>query len=319
MCKYSALALKYSPYQPLKSIFMSISLISLPQQYRHIERRKQSGLSLIELLVGLSIGLLTIAVAMGALMTSRSVTATVTDSSQLQQQSAYAFRVFAQQLRQAGSMRLNLAAQKNEDVAIDITDPVAFETKAEGFDPMLDILNGNDAPGADEFRLSVGYRNYTEQLHIATAANKRASLLRNCLGESGTDTLIQSHFVLRNNNLLCAGTGDAQPIVDNVANFQTRYLLQTTPHGDPKMQYVNAATAVSQWGNVFAIEVCLVLYGNDIIDMPAGSTYSDCPAADGSIAEIDMTTLDAPRTRRVHKTFRTVFQLRSQGLLQASN
>ena len=298
---------------------MSISLVSLPQQYRHIERRKQSGLSLIELLVGLSIGLLTIAVAMGALMTSRSVTATVTDSSQLQQQSAYAFRVFAQQLRQAGSMRLNLAAQKNEDVAIDITDPVAFETKAEGFDPMLDILNGNDEPDADEFRLTVGYRNYTEQLHIATAANKQASFLRDCLGESGSPTRIQSHFVLRNNELLCAGVGNAQPIVDNVANFQTRYLLQTTPHGDPKMQYVNAAAVGDQWNNVFAIEVCLVLYGNDVIDMPAGSSYLDCPTADGSIAEIDMTTLDAPRTRRVHKTFRTVFQLRSQGLLQASN
>lgn len=319
MYKYSALVLKYSQYQPLKSIFMSISLVSLPQQYRHIERRKQSGLSLIELLVGLSIGLLTIAVAMGALMTSRSVTATVTDSSQLQQQSAYAFRVFAQQLRQTGSMRLNLAAQKTEDAVIDITDPVAFETKAEGFDPMIDILSVKDSPNENEFSLSVGYRNYTEQLHTATAANKRASLLRNCLGENGSATLIQSHFVLRNNELLCAGQGDAQPIVDNVANFQTRYLLQTTPHGDPKMQYVNAATVGSQWNNVFAIEVCLVLYGNEVIDMPAGSSYSDCPAADGSIAEIDMTTLDAPRTRRIHKTFRTVFQLRSQGLLQASN
>ncbi|WP_287918325.1 PilW family protein [Comamonas sp.] len=298
---------------------MSISLVSQLRRYRHIERRKQSGLSLIELLVGVSIGLLTVAVAMGALMTSRSVTATVTDSSQLQQQSAYAFRVFAQQLRQAGSMRLNLAVQKDKDAAIDITDPVAFETKAADFDPMLDILSGNDAPAKEEFQLSVGYRNYTEQLHIATASNKKASLLRNCLGESGSDTLIQSHFVLRDNKLLCAGTGDAQPIVDNVANFQTRYLLQTSPHGDPKMQYVNAATVGNQWNNVFAIEVCLVLYGNEVIDMPAGSSYSDCPAADGSIAEINMTTLGAPRTRRIHKTFRTVFQLRSQGLLQASN
>jgi len=319
MYKFSALALKYSQYQFLKIISMSITLVSLPKQYRHIERRKQSGLSLIELLVGLSIGLLTVAVAMGALMTSRSVTATVTDSSQLQQQSAYAFRVFAQQLRQAGSMHLNLAAQKNPGDAIDITDPVAFEIKAEGFDPMLDILSGTDTPKDNQYQLSVGYRNYKEKLYIAAKENEPESLFRNCIGEKGSDTLIQSHFVLRNNKLLCAGQGNPQPIVDNVANFQTRYLLQTTPHGDPKMQYVNAAAVGSQWNNVFAIEVCLVLYGNEVIDMPAGSSYSDCPATDGSIASIDMTTLDAPRTRRVHKTFRSVFQLRSQGLLQANN
>lgn len=279
----------------------------------------QQGVSLIELLVGIAIGLLTVAVAMGALMSSRSVTATVGDSSQLQQQSSYVFRIFAQQLRQAGSMRLNLAADKSEDATIEINDPVAFETSAEGFDPSRDILRGRDNPGDNEFMLSVGYRNYEELLHIATANDSRESLMRNCLGQAGADNLIQSHFVLRNNTLLCAGEGNAQPIANNVANFRVRYLLQTAPHSNPKIQYVTANTAANMWHNVFAVEVCLTLFGNERIDMPAGSSYPDCPAADGSIAQIDMTNLAAPRNNRAHKTFRSVFQLRSQGLLQASN
>jgi type IV pilus assembly protein PilW len=283
-------------------------------------RQHQKGLSLVELMVGIAIGLLTVAVAMGALMASRSVTATVSDSSLLQQQSAYAFRVLAQQLRQAGSMRLNLAAQKTDGAAIEITDLVAFETQAPGFNPNLDIIQGVDAPGTNQFQLTVGYRNYTEQLHIASAANNnRESLLRNCLGEQGSNDRILSRFVLRNNTLSCAGEGNAQPIVDNVANFQVRYLLQTTPHGNPQMQYMNAATVNGRWAQVFAVEVCLVLYGNEVIDMPAGSSYTDCPSADGVITTVDMTALEQPRNRRMHKTFRSVFQLRSQGLLQTSS
>ncbi|WP_286999332.1 MULTISPECIES: PilW family protein [Comamonas] len=284
------------------------------------QRQQQKGLSLVELMVGIAIGLLTVAVAMGALMASRSVTATVSDSSLLQQQSAYAFRVLAQQLRQAGSMRLNLAAQKTDGAAIEITDLVAFETQAPGFNPNLDILQGVDAPGTNQFQLTVGYRNYTEQLHIASAANNnRESLLRNCLGEQGSNDRILSRFVLRNNTLSCAGEGNTQPIVDNVANFQVRYLMQTTPHGNPQMQYMNAATVNGRWAQVFAVEVCLVLYGNEVIDMPAGSSYTDCPSADGVIATVDMTALEQPRNRRMHKTFRSVFQLRSQGLLQTSS
>lgn len=276
----------------------------------------QQGLSLVELMVGLVIGLLTVAVAMGALMTSRSVTATVTDASQLQQQSAYAFRVFAQQLRQTGSMRLNLAAQKGEDETIDIADPVAFETKADGFDPTQHILQGNDEPSNNEFQLEVGYRNYKEQLH--TSATK-TSLLRNCLGEENSPNLIRSRFVLRDNALHCAGSGNSQAIIHNVANFKTRYLLQTTPSGNPQLQYANAAMVGDKWANVVAVEVCLVLFGNESIDIPAGSSYSDCAAADGSVAQIDITMLPAPRTRKAHKTFITLFQLRSQGLIHASN
>lgn len=286
-----------------------------PGHSRPTHRHHQHGISLVELLVGMALGLLVVAVAMGALMTSRSVTATVSDVSQLQQQSAYAFRIFAQQLRQAGSMRLNLAAQKPDNSSIEISDRVAFETKAAGFDPKQDILKGLDTPGAAEFLLATGYRNYKELLHIASQPE---SMLRNCLGENGSLDRIQSRFALRNNTLVCAGEGIAQPIVDNVANFQVRYLLQTAPHGKPQMQYVNAATVNDQWSNVFAVEICLVLFGTEMIDMPSGSSYSDCPAADGSISSVDMTTLGQPRTRRTHKTFRTVFQLRSQGLLHAS-
>lgn len=303
-----------------KTIAASACCIS-PKRQKHVKapsRRQnrlhgQHGVGLIELMIGITIGLLTVAVALGALMVSRGVSGTVSDSSQLQQQAAYAFRVISQQLRQAGSLRLNPAPEKTlgGNVTIDIADPVAFETKVLGFDPATDTLSGKDAPGTGEFKLTMGYRNYTESLY--TSATEQ-SLQRNCLGETNSNALIQSRFVLDTtlNRLRCAGSGAAEPFAENVANFQVRYLLQdpTTP-GNPQIRYVNATAVGVDWRRVQGVEVCLVLYGVESIGMPAGTSYTDC---DGSTA-VDMTTLTGTRAKRMHMVFRNVYQLRSQGLI----
>ena len=281
----------------------------------------QRGVTLIELLVGITIGLLTIAVAMGALMISRSISGTVSDASEIQQQASYAFRVIGQQLRQAGSLKLKLSAAKDINDNSDplAGDPVAFEvnftdtsTGGDGsiFTLATDTLSGKDAPGVGEYALTAGYRNYKEPVYINAA---QQSLQRDCLGENGTNALVQSQFVLNaaTNELRCAGTGLPQPIIRNVANFQVRYLVQTAAGtGSPNMRYVTATTVGTNWAQVFGVEVCLVLYGNESIDLPAGSTYTDC---DGATA-VNMTTLAAPRNRRMHMVFRNVYQLRSQGL-----
>ena len=297
----------------------------------HKPAARQRGVTLIELLVGITIGLLTIAVALGALMVSRGISGTVSDASEIQQQAAYAFRVMGQQLRQAGSLRLSLAAQKPANaIDIDMADPVAFETDyvdpdgGSTFTLSTDTLNGIDSPSAGEYKLTVGYRNYKERLYTSTDPEGE-SLMRNCLGEGGTKALVQSRFVLNTatNELRCVGTNplQPQPIVRNVANFQVRYLLQTAAGtGSPQIQYVNATSVGGatdpRWSQVFGVEVCLVLYGNEAIDMPAPAnaadtqgTYMDCDAA----TRIDMTALPAPRTRRMHMVFRNIYQLRSQG------
>lgn len=288
----------------------------LVRQNTQRTQRTQSGASLIELMVGITIGLLTITVAMGSLMVSRGISGTVSDTSQLQQQSAYIFRVIGQQLRQTGSLYLNLAPQKPAGTIADISDPVAFELKTSGFDPAQHIIRGMDTPGKDEYKLTAGYRNYVEPLFASASAE---SLQRDCLGEAGSEALIQSRFVLETtkNELRCAGsslgTGTPQPIAENVAAFEVRYLLQdlTSTPGSPQIQYANAATVGTNWNRVQGVEVCLVLYGIESIDMPAGSSYTDC---DGT-TQVDMTTLTGARAKRLHMTFRNVYQLRSQGLM----
>lgn len=285
----------------------------------------QRGATLIELLVGITIGLLTIAVATGALMVSRGISGTVTDASQLQQQASYAFRVFGQQLRQAGSMRLNLNAESTNptdpilsDAAVAFTPDPLIHAKVPGVNPTIPAVSGKDTPASNEYALSAAFTNYSEQSFTAASG---ASFFRDCLGAQLSNTIIQSQFSLENGDLKCAGVDDTgsaekQSILRNVADFQVRYLVQNGgATGTPTIQIVNAATAGTNWTSVFGVEVCLVLYGDEVINMPATSTYKAC---DGT-TDINMTTLPADtatvkRRNRMHMAFRNVYQLRSQGL-----
>lgn len=284
----------------------------------------QRGVTLIELMVGIAIGLLVVAVAMGALMVSRGVTSTVSDASGIQQQGAYAMRLFGQQLRQAGSLRLN--RNPGTVVAAELyLAPVAFETKATSATPLYSfdatkpeqIISGTAAP----VTLVVGYRRYTEPTFISATD---VSPSRNCLGgpadSSNHERLESTFWVSSKNELRCAGNPnpalvspptdtDGQPVLQNVANFQVRYLVQNNTAGNPTLSQVDAS-GVTNWAQVQAVEVCLVLYGAEAMDLPAGSNYTDC---DGTA--VDMSTLTGVRARRMHVPFRNVFQLRSQGLI----
>lgn len=277
----------------------------------------QRGVSLIELMVGVAIGLLVVAVAMGALMVSRGISGTVSDASNIQQQAAYAMRVIGLQMRQVGSLYLDPNVTGDASIPQEMAE-VSFEIKNSDFDLKTDagkklFLEGISTPSAGQYKLTIGYAGYTEASYVTNGV-----AFRDCLGQLPTGTLLQSRFVLDSSKqeLKCAGaTGPAQAIVQNVADFQVRYLVQNNANpADARIQYADAS-AVTNWGQVQAIEVCLVLFGNEPIDMPPGSKYTGC-GNDATPANnlIDMTTLTGPRARRMHIAYRNVFQLRSQGL-----
>lgn len=269
-------------------------------------RSAQTGVTLIELLVGLAIGLMTIAVALGALLVSRGVSGTVSDATQLQQQGAHALRVIGLQLRQAGSIRLNLApaqaAGASAPQTIDPLEAVAFET----------VFNRNTGAlaSSDDFPLRVGYQNYTEAV-ITGSGTVQQSLLADCLGRTPSSTVIQSDFRLvrpdgaATGALECAGAdGAAQTVIDNVADLQVRFLLQTITTAGANIRRVAAADVGGNWPAVVAVEVCLELVGQERIDA-AGATFRDCSWTTGQP--------ETPMGDRLRMVFRNTFQLRTQG------
>ena len=259
----------------------------------------QAGLTLIELMIGLAVGLLVVAVATVSLLGSRSVTGAVSDISGIQQQAAYVMRTFGTQLRQAGSLYLDLGL--DADGEGEITSATAFQLRGNSEQAITE--DAEETPT----KYIVQYTGYEEP----TFANA-GPISRNCLGApgsipAGTTASIESIFTLNGTDLRC----NDQPIAQNVAAFQVRYLLQGTDQDDPTMLYTNSA-GVADWNRVQGVEVCLVLFGTERIDVPAGgASYTGC---DGSTA-VNITTLAAPRTNRMHYVFRNVFQLRSQGLI----
>ena len=272
-------------------------------------RHRQRGVTLIELLVGITLGLLVVAVGLGALMVSRGLAGSTSEAAQLQQQASYAFRVIGQQIRQAGSMELALSTNtaSTSTATVDPIAPVGFRVK---YKNISQILKGKDNPSSTEYALKVGYQNYFEN-QVAGGTN---SMFRDCLGAGGTPHSgiyrpIVSHFAMRNNSLVCAGAnneagdpGTAQEIIQNVHEFKVSYYIQQNAStGAPSIKKVNAA-GVSDWSDVFAIEVCLDMVGNQAIDLPSSSKYKDCSNNDASYGN------------RAHQVFRNIFQIRSQGI-----
>lgn len=270
----------------------------------------QAGLTLIELMIGLAVGLLVVAVATVSLLGSRSVTGAVSDISGIQQQAAYVMRTFGTQLRQAGSLYLDLGL--DADGEGEITSATAFQLRGNS----EQAINEDEETGA----VTIQYTGYEEP----TFANA-GPIARHCLGgpgsiPAGTTASIESIFVLDGIFLRCQGRGvhqtgieetNRQPIAQNVAAFQVRYLLQSNDAANPTMQYTNAEGVGRNWNRVQGVEVCLVLFGTERIDVPAGgASYTGC---DGN--DVDITTLEGNRTNRMHYVFRNVFQLRSQGLI----
>lgn len=259
---------------------------------KSIPHAHQRGVTLVELMVGLAIGLLVIAVAMGALMVSRGITGTVSDAATIQQQAAYAMRVMGQQLRQAGSLYLDLGlTEEGEGDVAQVSSLRLLTADAQTLQ-------------TDGQKMTVTYTGYKEP----NFANIESSLSRDCLGNPPTSFdennmgALPSKFELSTDQLRC----NNQPIIRNVADFQIRYLEQDQSiPGQPTIQYLNGSDIdATNWPKIQAVEICLVLFGDEPIDIPSDSTYKGCDSTDKTYTN-----------KRMHLLFRNVFQLRSQGLV----
>ena len=259
-----------------------------PLPHRGNLRSHQRGVALIELLVGLTIGLLVIAAALGTLLLSRGASTSVSDISQLQQQGSYALRVIGIQFRQAGSVEL-----------IHTSNLYSFSNEFVGFSGGPTVVAGGDGTDGGSDQVSVSNQPST------VLATQR----RDCLGtEVMTGARIDSTFYVQEGQLYCKGMAkQAQPIIGNVADFQVTYRIKT----DAGTQAMTAA-AVNEaklWASVSSIEVCLDLKGNESGNPEVGATYQTCQLqADGTPKRVS-------RAGRIHLVYRNVFDLRTQGVI----
>jgi type IV pilus assembly protein PilW len=233
---------------------------------------REQGVSLVDLLVGLGVGLLVSVAALGSLVQSRLASAAVNEGHRLQQDASTALRILGHQLRAAGAPVLVDAPGGKVLVQQDVDDNPGG------------AIGGTDGDMHGSDTLSVAYR---------ADAGVDA---RDCLGQSPAGPVVRSSFRLAGQELQCLGSAARptfQALVSGVEDFQVGFGVQA----GHTLQY-RPASAVSDWSTVVSVQVCLVLVGNQRSN-PASST----PAQ--GCREASVSAQDG----RLRRVFRQVFSL----------
>lgn len=286
---------------------------------------RQTGISLVELLVGITVGLLVVLSGVGTLVLTKTTTGQVADSALLAQQGNNLLRQMAFFVRQTGAI---------EALPVDVSAGAAQQTFGLGNPSSnslpLAIYGVEGASGAqDEITVWTQYR------FRVNAGNVVEDVLRDCAGNTSQSATTASGAKLpatiaalgtygqpqmgtrffwraanstRPKQLVCdtlwalpgaqtsATYSQRQPIADNVEDFQVRYLLQTNLGGAATGQWVDASrfnnsSSHADWANVVAVELCLEIRGDIDHGAAVSGNFINCRGVNTSQASYQRTVL----------------------------
>lgn len=244
----------------------------------------QGGGTLIELMVGLTVGLMVALAAMVSVSHTRQASSTLDADVALHQDAATVWRVLGLHLRQAGARRLR-AVKGSQDVAFN----AGFLPLTQGgvSSPVLGTAGNGNAPDS-----------------ITTVFDGDALPNASCLGVDATLERIESRFEVLNGTVRCVSEvlisdrGAVQPksangaLITGVQDLQLRYVQRV----GAELQQLDTPT---DWTAVVAVEACLHLASE-----PNGEIAAPVTNCAGQVV--------TPGDGRLHKVFRRVFQLRNQ-------
>ena len=216
---------------------------------------RQRGFSLVELMVGLTIGLLVVLAAIGSLVFTNTVSTVVQDGSRLQQKADAVFRNMGYHISQAGTSEL-VAAPALASSAPELA-KVIFSSAYSGFNtsPAGVIYNIHGLEGASSA---------PDTLRVSYEANGAS---RDCLGNPPSTANVDNAFYVdvASRELRCQGAtiAGAQAIADGVEDFQVMYGVRTG--NIPTLEqyrYYDAGT-VPDWTTIQSVRICLLIAGDN--------------------------------------------------------
>lgn len=278
---------KLMPVTNMKTIHLPLKVSSKAALFSRV--KAQRGFSLLELMIGLTIGLLVSMLATSSLISTTSTQKTVSEATGLQQQASMVMRIVGSMVRQAGGNELKPASYF-----------VQFDSK----------YNGYNAAGVDVNVTGVEGGGSSDTLRISTTdiTNAGVSIDRDCLGNptAFTGVRIDNQLSVTGGNLMCLGSGNATPqaLAEGVEDFQVRYGVASNGGGGgaiQKIQYKNANT-VTDWGKVRAVQVCLRISAASNGNAGGGSVVTGCDGAtvtaDGKLRKVFNNTFFLRNSRR---------------------
>jgi len=277
----------------------------------------QSGLSLIELMVAMTLGLM-ITMTLGyILMGSRSTYRTQDASARVQDTGRFAMDLIGRQLRSAGRVDITPLASDTRNGIIGLPAGWTPITGAHGAVAIEAIAAGGGSPAvaavaavnaSGEVTIN-GVTRQTDTLAVQyQLTNQGGNAIVDCNGDAAGIALTAivgggsygtvSNIISvdgPNLELECTGNGGggAQPFAEGVEDLQIRYAEAATPS--------TFNTVPTNLANVVAVQVCIMVQspGNGVVTAP--QTIRDCSGADYT-----------PNDTRLRRTFTSVFTLRSR-------
>lgn len=264
----------------------------------------QMGASLMELMVGITIGLLVVLAALGSLVYTKVSSTTMVDATRLQQKADLAFRIISFQTLQAGSMELN-----NNTTSLD-PGTVTLSAAYTGIDTALTLqptviasVHGEKGDGTTtQDILRISYQD--------NGIDALPSTFRDCLGQttaaatkgiSVTNTFTFLPVAGAGGDLRCQGAAAGatpQPILDGVEDFQVTYGVRTVAAGVENFRYFTADN-VTDWSNIQTINICLQLRGDSRGNPRPGWTIANAIPPCGTVLD----TNDGYLRRVYRRTF----------------
>ena len=288
---------------------------------------RQRGMTLIELLVGMTVGLIIILAAVASLLIVRTSSRTMIDSAALEQQATLAMLQINQQITQAGGYNAYLGSTNPDDgtdgnaasppaIGSGTLGYVNFDTRPIGVSattPTVSVLGvDGDAAAAPPVsdKLSVSYAVPNDGSPAAGCAGMTAQDAAKTRLEGGAIRIVSTFAVDPvTKSLTCtteddltvpASAASAIPIASNVAYMRVSYLRVAdngTVTAFSRAADVTNSAVSDPWPTISGVQICLEMMG-DITQSP--SAYTDCQGHS-----------QTPNDGRLHRTVRNTFYLRN--------
>ena len=238
-----------------------------------MKHRNQQGLSLVELLIAMVLGLFLTAGALEMMLASRSLHRTTDDSSRIQESGRFALAFLSKDIRMGGYNSNEDPVAEGKvfwDGACDASDPCTFDsgdTTPDQIALILDPSNDQDCTGNST--------NLSETTVIANVYSVAD------LDGDGVSSLYCQGFNMGLNEWVGGAGTPPQPLVDGVENMQVLYGISDPVNNNQIQRYVSA-DQVPNWGDIAAVNLSLLINNGQ-------------PNGNGDLRQRRFTLLDSPQ------------------------
>ncbi len=257
---------------------------------QHLRMTRQAGLSLIELMIAMVIGLVIIAGVGQILLSGRQSYNTQSGTSALQENGRFALFYLQRDIRMAGFPR---SAGPGSALAIDspfISNPAEASESGQVTQDGLD--------GASD-QIVIRYQSDSSVLNSDN----------DCLGQAvGAGAIVINRYFVTDGALSCRGNGNntPQPLINGVDSMQILYGEDID--GDTYADVYRNASQVTDWNRVAAVRIALLINSQEnVADTVDTQEYA---LLDAPLLNTAADRLDNPRFRR--RVFTTTIEVRNR-------